>query len=356
MRILQVCPCFFPDVGGVQEHVRNISYQIAKSHDVTIATTDPSHKLPKTEYLDSIQILRFNSFAPAQSYFFSRQLKEYLQSNGDKFDLVHAHSYHALPALYAAHEPAIKNFVFTPHYHGAGHTLFRSLLHKPYKYVGRKIFKKAQKIICVSNYEKHLVQDNFNVEEQKIAVIPNGVDTQQFVGLKRKTDSHFVLFVGRLEQYKGIQYLIKALPLLKPEISLQIVGDGPYKKSLLKQVKKLNLNDRVSFESNLTRETLSQRYRDADILALLSKHEAYGLSVVESLAAGTPCIVTNISALSEWIDSENCFGIDYPPQVEAVASVINRVAGLRISRTNLPDWTSSAQKLSQLYKHIITKT
>jgi len=69
--------------------------------------------------------------------------------NSESFDIVHAHSYHAFPALYAAQAKSKNKFIFTPHFHGRGHSLLRSLLHIPYKIFGKTIFPKADKIICV---------------------------------------------------------------------------------------------------------------------------------------------------------------------------------------------------------------
>ena len=97
MKILQVCPRYYPYFGGVEEHVRNISQRLAEKHEVTVATMDPSVKLPKEEVIDGVKIKRFR-----EMYYFSKDLRNYLIKNSDSFDVVHAHSYHAFPALYAA--------------------------------------------------------------------------------------------------------------------------------------------------------------------------------------------------------------------------------------------------------------
>jgi glycosyltransferase involved in cell wall biosynthesis len=102
MKILQVCPRYYPDIGGVEEHVRNISERLAEKYDVSVFTTDPSGKLPKQEVINSVKIRRFKSWAPDEAYYFSREIKKCLMKNSDCFDIVHAHSYHAFPGLYAA--------------------------------------------------------------------------------------------------------------------------------------------------------------------------------------------------------------------------------------------------------------
>ena len=85
-------------------------------------------------------------------------------------------------------------------------------------------------------------------------VIPNGVNLKEFKGLKKEPKkTRTILFVGRLEKSKGIAYLIRAMPLLDIDISLEIVGKGAYQGSLLRLVEKLGVNGRVHFYHDLPR-------------------------------------------------------------------------------------------------------
>jgi len=355
MKILQVCPKYFPDTGGVEEHAKNISERLAKKFEVSVFATDPAGKLPKEELVNNVKVIRFKSWASCEAYYFSATLKKYLAKYSNSFDIVHAHNYGALPALYAAQTKGKNKLVFTPHYHGTGHTFFRALLHKPYKFLGKTIFENAEKIVCVSNYEKSLILKKFKVDEEKIVVIPNGVNLEEFKGLKRKKKSFkTVLCVGRLEKYKGIQYLIEVLRLLESDVVLEIVGKGPYKENLVKLAKKLNLTERVKFLQGLPRSELLQKYVDADVFVLLSKHEAYGLSVAEALCAGTPCIVANTSALTEWVDGENCFGIDYPIDLNALADLIKKTSGKSVCKQAILDWSEVTDRLVRLYMDVVS--
>ena len=76
MKIIQVCPRFFPDIGGIETHVYEISKRLAKdsNNEVYVYTTDPTGKLPKKQIIDGIHVRRFKSFAPNEAYFFSLQL------------------------------------------------------------------------------------------------------------------------------------------------------------------------------------------------------------------------------------------------------------------------------------------
>jgi len=356
MKILEVCPKYYPEIGGIEEHVRNIAEKLSKKYEVSVATTDASGKLPKQEVIKGVEVMRFKSWAPGEAYFFSCGLYRYLLKHSYNFDIIHAHGYAAFPALSTALTKRNNKLVFTPHYHKASHTFFRSLLHKPYKLIGKKIFEKADSIVCVSNYEKNLIKRCFLVDEGKIIVIPNGVNLDEFKWLKKRSkDYKVILCVGRLEKYKGMQYLVKVLKKLDKDIILEIVGKGPYKDSLTKLVKKVDVEGRVRFFQDLPRNRLLQKYTDADVFVLLSEYEAYGITIAESLCARTPCIVANTSALTEWIDGENCFGVQYPINLDELRSVIDSVMGKTVKILKIPDWKEVAEKISNIYKSLINQ-
>lgn len=352
MNVAQVCHRFFPTLGGIQVQVKWISENLsARGFNVDVLATDPTGKLPKKEMINGVRVLRFRSWAPNGTCYFSRELQKYLSKNSNGYDVVHAHSYHDLPALYAAQAKKRNRLVVNPHYHGAGSGFFRNLLHVPYRYFGKKIFQKADKIICVSNYERGLVEKHFKIDERKLLVIPNGIDLKQFKGLiKRSKEGQVILSVGRLERYKGLDALIKALPKLNDDVSLEIVGKGPFKKQLIGLVKKLNLNERVSFFQDLPRQTLLQKYVDADLFVLLSQYEAYSISVAEALAAGTRCIVAKTSALTEWINGIDCHGVDLPVNLNLLAKKIQENIRKRAEKSTVPSLSQTIDALDNLYR------
>jgi len=348
MRILEVCPNYYPFIGGVEEHVRNISQRLAKEHQVTVFAGDPSGKLAKEEEINGVLVKRFKSFAPQAAYHLSLEMMRELRKS--EFDIVHAHNYHALP-LYFAHYAKRGKFVVTPHYHGHGHTPIRDFFIKLYKPLGKKILKDADRTIAVSNYEKELLLKDFGIAENKISVIPNGVDLAEFSGLEGiEKDTETILYVGRLEEYKGVQYIIQTLPLLNGDFCLQIVGKGPHKGKLLHLVDKLGLNNRVSFYQDLSREKLLQMYARAAVFVLLSQHEAFSIVVAEALAAKTSCVVANTSALTEWIDNKNCFGIDYPIDNNKLAELINQASEAKVMDMRLWCWDEVTQQIFELYQ------
>lgn len=376
MKIAQICPRYSPDIGGVETHVKEISERLVKAgHDVEVITTDPSGKLEERDTINGVKVIRFRSFAPGNAYYFAPQIYFYLKKHN--FDVIHAHSYHALPALFAALGKRGRRLVFTPHYHRSGHTAFRNLLHKPYRLFGKVIFSRADSVICVSEYEKKLVEADFRVSGKTVK-IPNGISFEEFEHLRTRQKGESVerkageeatgekqigkdkvgkekilLYVGRLEEYKGVQYIIQSLPELK-DFRLQVVGKGPYEEELRNMAKNLGVDERVEWLKNLSREALLECYADADIFLMLSSHEAYGITVAEALAAGTPCVVAKGSALEEFVDGENCLGIETPITVEKVIEFLQKLETLKKEHGSgrlkgIMDWNEVSARIEKEY-------
>lgn len=361
MKVAQVCFLYYPSIGGVQTHVKKLSEALfSKQIEVEVLTTDPTGKLPSEETINQIQVRRFKSWAPMGDFHFSGELKSFLRKHYFDYDIVHAHSYNDIPALYAAQaknpSQATTPFVFTPHYHGKGSNPLTSILHMIYKPIfGSKIFTRADLIVCVSKYERDLLEQNFESSKNKTLIIPNGVDYEvgnsSSINLQEEEiPNSYVLYVGRIEPYKRVDRLVNALPYIsKKDVSLVLVGNGPSKGKIENLARDLGVEDRIVFYENLSEEELARKYRNASVLVNLSELEAYGLTVSEALAKGTPCVVANSSALTEWIDNINCFGVDDSNDPKFLARIIQGTMGKRALAVKLPTWDDIAQNLIDAY-------
>ena len=354
-KVAQVSPRFAPFIGGIETHVEEISTRLCNlGVDIEILTTDPSHSLPDEEVIHGIKVRRFKSWAPADSYYFSTTLSRFLKNHSSDYDIVHAHSLHAIPAYYASMSKKRNKLIVTTHYHGGGHTFFRNLLHVPYRFIIRGILVRADEIICVSRSEKDLLTSRFEINNSKIVVIPNGIDLTEFQKLtKNANKSNTILYVGRLEKYKRIDVIVKALKELDDSTRLEIVGAGPYHEKLLTLINRLGLKSRVAIVQDLTREELLTAYGSAGVFVMPSKYEAYGITVAEALAAGTPCIVANNSALSQWIDGKNCVGVENVENIGDVANKIRQSFGKRVEQIPIQDWNNVAKSTLEQYEVVL---
>jgi glycosyltransferase involved in cell wall biosynthesis len=361
LKIAQICPRYSPDIGGVETHVKEISERLVKAgHDVEVITTDPTGKLEKRDTINGVKVIRFRSFAPGNAYYFAPQIYFYLKKHN--FDVIHAHSYHALPALFAALGKSERRLVFTPHYHRSGHTAFRNLLHKPYRLFGKVIFSRADSVICVSEYEKKLVEADFRVSGKTVK-IPNGISFEEFEHLRTRQKDEAIegkigkekilLYVGRLEEYKGVQYIIQSLPELQG-FRLKVVGKGPYEAELRSMAETLGVGERIDWLKDLSRKELLECYAHVDIFLMLSSHEAYGITVAEALAAGIPCVVAKGSALEEFVNGKICVGIESPITAEKVIKVLQKLETFKNEHSSgrlkgIMDWNEVSARIEKEY-------
>ena len=354
LKIAQVCSRYYPDIGGIETYVKEISERlVTQGHDVEVVTTDSSGKLKKYEIINGVRIIRFKSFSPNNAFFFSPEMYFFLKKRN--YDVIHAHNYHAFPSLFAALAKNDARLVFNPYFHGKGHTFFRNILHVPYKLLGNYIFNQSDKIVCISKYEQKKLQKAFNIEDDSVEILPPGLDMSEFEKIEPfQKEGKTILYVGRLEAYKGVQYIIEALLRIK-EYGLVIIGEGPYEKNLKTLSQKLE-SGRINWLKNISRKSLLRYYKSADVFVMLSKHESYGISVAEALACGTPCVVALGSALDEFVDGRLCVGIEQPITTDKLIDAIIRLDHLAdesdtISQ-KIDDWDSVVERLICIYEDL----
>jgi len=322
MRIVQVVPNFPPYVTGDGVHVHNISKELVKrDHDVTVLTICPTRlddketEIPARETMDGINVLRFPSFCKNPYFLFAPRLIAFLLK--ENYDLVHCHRYFSLSSFPSALIAKLrkKPFIFTAHSPTMARrwNIILGMLKKTYDFTfGYLLFRMADKLIA-------LTPDNVidyirkRAGPQKIRVIPNGIDLDKFTNLpdpsafKKKygISGKVVLFVGRLAEYKGVQYLIQMSPLILRQIpgtKFVIVGpDSGYRCQLELLAKKPGVSDSIVFTGQLNENELLEAYVGADVFAFTSRHEGFGIVLLEAMACGRPVIAWRRSAMQHII-------------------------------------------------------
>jgi glycosyltransferase involved in cell wall biosynthesis len=348
VRILQVCHHYYPSAGGVAAHVKNISERLARRHDLTVFTADAIGWTPREEEINGVAVRRFRCFAPNGLYHFSLEmLREVRRSH---FDVVHGHNYHSFPFLCSRYARGDRHVV-TPHYHRHGITPLRETLNRLYRPVGRGVFHRADRTIAVSSYEKDLLMEDFRLQSDEVTVIPNGVNLEEFGSLQRHNgDRKTILCVARLVEFKGVQYAVRALPLLDESVCLEIVGSGPYREKLEELAATLGVNRRITYYPKLYGKDYVDRVANADLFMLLSKYEAMSIALAEAMAARIPCVVANTSGLREWVDNRNCFGIDYPIDCGRLAGLAGDLLGREVPGVRIWDWDEVAEETAKIYE------
>ena len=212
--------------------------------------------------------------------------------------------------------------------------------------MAKRIFYQADKIVCDSEYERKLVTKKFPVQKDKFVWIPIGINVHEFSAFNATRDPHRLLYIGRIEKYKGIHHIIEALPILQG-YSLVIVGKGPYEEDLDNLAQTLGVQHKITWKKDLSREDLIREYKSAGIFISLSSFEAFGITVAEALASGLQAIVNHEGALAEFIDDEMCIGIE--PSAERLVQAIYSMKVSSSYKKKIFDWDEVVEKILQTY-------
>jgi len=302
LRVALVTPRYTPSIGGVETHVAHVATRLAaRGYAVEVLTQAHARGLAPREMIGGVAVRRFPLPLACESPLlaFAPGLWAYLARHGARYDVAHAHHYHALPALGAALTEC-GPLVFTPHYHGGGHSPLRSLLHGPYRHAGAHVFGRARRVICNSETEAALVRRDFPDASGRINIIYPGVDIAAIRAAAPYPETRrVILSVGRLETYKNVRLVIGALRYLDDSYVLRVIGDGPARTALEELARRLGVCDRVLFLGRVDDGIVRRWLRTAHVYASMSAHEAYGLALVEALVAGAPALASAIPAYQE---------------------------------------------------------
>lgn len=358
MKIVQVTPRYYPDHGGVEEVVQEVSERLsARGHQVLVYATDPTGRLPPRQVLNGVEVRRFWAAAPSDSYYLSPGLFEALKRSGA--DILHAHSFHAFPSAVAALAKGSSRLVVSPHYHGRGHSQARERLFQVYKRTGLKVLvKHADRILCVSEYEQMLIERDFPEAAAKILLLPNGVNLEDLKKVRRHSSEGLkILSVSRLERYKNLDRLMEAVGILRKrgmEAKLTIVGRGPYKQRLKSLSERLGIVELVDWKENLTEAQLRGEYASSSVFVLLSSDEAFSIAAAEALVLGLPTVLADAVALSSYVKKGFALGVSLP--IDAISVADRIVEALRREppdveqvRRYFLSWGEVVDRLEEIY-------
>ena len=329
MKVVQVCPSYPPYVGGVGTHVENLSRELAnRGLEVEIYTLDPKGTCDKLQVSDSVVVRRFRGSYFQGPYSFSRDLLESLKDASA--DIVHAHDFKTIIPLTAAIAKKTNKIklALTMYYHGTGHTFLWNILFQTYRRVfGKPILKSSDLTICTSKYEEELVLKHFK-KISNLQIIPCCINEELYSRTQRsKEETRFkILFVGRLEAYKGVQFLLRGFHMLLADLDaeLWIVGNGPFKDYLTSLSRKLKIADKVTFSDKVGSEVLSE-YLSADLVVVPSLLESFNLVAIEALACGTPVLTTPLGEATVLAKKGWCLEISNPKDIRELYEKMKRI-------------------------------
>ncbi len=362
LRVLLVAARSFPYAGGVETHLNEVAPRLARSGvQATILSTDPSGHLPKMEQLDGVHIRRVRAWPAHRDYYFAPEVYRIVAQG--PWDLVHCQGYHTFVAplaLLAARRARIP-YVVTFH-SGGDNSRVRRALRRGQRFFLRPLLAGARGLICPSEWEAQYFSERLRLPRTRFVVIPNGANhlaPEASAADAEPSAGKLIVSLGRLERYKGHQRVINALPAVLhhyPDVRLRIVGTGPYEPALRRLVSNLHLNERVEIAAVPLGDqaSLPSLLARADLIALLSEHEAQGIAVLEALSLKRPVLVAATSALQEFVDRGFARSVPIRSSPAQIAAAIVRQLRdpLLPGDCTLPQWDACAASLLDLYRSI----
>ena len=245
-----------------------------------------------------------------------------------------------------------------------------------FKSIQKKVLKNCDACTVNSEATKNEIIKRFPEYKNKIRVIPMGVDTKLFSPenikskFKQYTNKKIILFVGRLNEQKGIEYLIKSMQIVNKKINnakLLIIGQGDYRNEMQKLASSLNLNN-IEFLGSITHKNLSDYYHLADVFVLPSVTskigtEGQGLVLLEAMACGTAVIGTDTGGIKFIIKNhENGLLIKERNENDLAEDIVKVLTdsklrqklsknGMKFAKDNY-SWDIAVKKFDKLYREL----
>jgi glycosyltransferase involved in cell wall biosynthesis len=337
-RPLRVCiatPSFPPDFGGLGEHVGHLSLGLSKvGCQVTVVTQTPPlrHAPTSTTRAEPLEfhLERFPARLGGRRFAFAPGLARWVRDHETQFDLVHAFSFHAPVALSLVRRVQ-RPFFFSPVLHPGGHSSLANAVHLVYDLKARQIFARSRVIFCTTSAERDALLEKYPFCAPWTVVQGIAVDWDSFDAVEPFDEPRpVILSAGRLETYKGVDRVIKAMAMLDEEAELVICGEGPDEGRLRTLAAQSSARKRVRILGWLSGEELRRWQRTAQVVVSLSTHESFGLSLAEGAAAGARIVASDIAAhrdMARTMDVDTSW-VSADESAEGLAVILRRVLAL----------------------------
>lgn len=313
MRVGIITYDFYPPIGGQGTEAYNLYKQLMKK-DQTEAFVFSSRK---NSLKNHVQIPSFGrTLGPL---FFSLYISLKLEKIINKYKLDILQVYGGPGGVFLVRKANIPVIYVANHTYAQQFGHFKKKIYLFLMLLEKIGYVMSKKIIAISSTTKKSLVHDYGIPPEKIIVIPVGINLDEFKPLDdiKKIPSS-ILYVGRLDKRKGVQYLIRALRYVVkgfPMAKLYIIGNGNLRDSLEKLARNEKVDDHVTFLGKVPMKDLVKWYNKAEVFVLPSLFEGFGIVVLEAMACGTPVIGTKVAGIVDIIENKKT-GILVPPEDE----------------------------------------
>lgn len=335
-------------IGGISPHIYFLSKHLAKQDVKVYVITCDFPGAPAHEVVDGVEIYRVDSYKNPSPDFatwvylmnmnMQKEAATLMRTISKKVDVIHAHDWLVANAGIGLKHIFRKPLLVTMHSTEMGrrdglHTTAERMIHETEAWLNYE----AWKVICCSEYMISHVRYVFGLPNDKLVMVPNGVNTANYDGIdvacsqfRNKyalPEEKIVLFVGRLVYEKGVHVLINAVPKILSKVNAKfiIVGSGYMKEQLLNIVRSMGLEHKVLFEGFMDETTLLKLQKCSDVSVVPSLFEPFGIVALEAMAARSPVVASDTGGLSEIIEHDVTGVKVYSNNPESLAWGITKV-------------------------------
>jgi len=374
MRIAQVSPFLPSRAGGSVVYCSNLAMQLEKrGHTVEFFASRYPHADRRNKMGTDIAVQASRCYGLAlginpMSYVLSRLMKS-------PVDVVHAHSYIFFTSNQAALASRLTGTPLVLHIHGATYVRqpeldkrtraklwLKEKLYDPT--LGRWTVRSADAIAAVSRFDMRKCQEVFDIDSDRLHLIPNAVDTGIFHLPATPTGGHVVTYIGRLEPWKGAFSLLKIARLVRkevPDVQFNFVGDGSVRGELMRTSE--DLRDNVRFLGDVDHNTVASLLRSTSVLILPSFVEGLPTVCLEALASGVPVVASSVGGTSEVVIEGKTGYLRPPDDLESMSDCVVKLLRDDHLRTRMGEagrklveeaysWERIAELTERLYERV----
>lgn len=325
MKALELTQRFPPALGGVENHVWHLAEGLRKRGvDVEVFTTDlekdiPIQRLSRPDGSFAYPVHRFTAIKVADLPHALGNVAPAMLSRvlTGHWDVIHAHAYGYFPTFAGAVGKLLDRsaLVITPHSDPGRPTSEKRAFDR---IVPLATLRRANRVIALTESERRYLE-RLGVAPDRIALIPNGVDTTEFASFAPRSSNDgqvTLLFAGRCyPEQKGLAVLMKALASLRdvPGLSLRVVGEDWGGYGVVRSfARTLGLEDRVVLVGRVDRASLLEEFRRADVFVLPSLFDSFPIAILEAMAAALPVVATRVGGVPDVVEDGQS-GLLVPP-------------------------------------------
>jgi len=372
MKIVQTPVRFYPFIGGVENYVYYLSKELVNlGHSVKVVCANEP-KSESEDTVDGVEVSRLSYIGKVANTNITPDLP--FKLNNEEFDILHTH----IPTPWSADWSRIianrKNTPLVVTYHNdiIGNGIASHIANFYNKTALTKLLKSVDKIIITQpNYLKY--SPYLHNYEDKVEVIPNGVDVEKFKPASVEKEDNTLFFLSLLDEfheYKGLDYLLEAVEIVKktiPDVKLVVGGKGVLMDHYMKKTVDMGLSDNVEFHGFIPDDKMALYYSRANIFILpsiSSLQEGFGIVALEALACETPVITTDIVGVSSDLKGENAGLAVAPKNKEELAEAIIHLLENKELRIKMGvngrslvkasyTWKGIAKKMEKVYNELV---